>query len=143
MDQSVQSHSVQCTIRYEDCRRVYRHHDLPSEVETGELGGAHGGECGVVTAAVQRGREGGRKRGEGGRKRGEGGRKRGEGGRKRGEGGREREGGRGRVNEVSPTQQSRKTLRKIVYTQQDVRHIPTDLRYHKHTCLQAMLLLRV
>ena len=129
MDQSVQSHSVQCTIRYEDCRRVYRHHDLPSEVETGELGGAHGGECGVVTAAVQRGREGGRKRGEGGRK--------------RGEGGREREGGRGRVNEVSPTQQSRKTLRKIVYTQQDVRHIPTDLKYHKHTCLQAMLLLRV
>ena len=60
MDQSVQSHSVQCTIRYEDCRRVYRHQDSPSEVETGELGVAHGNECGVVTAAVERGREGGR-----------------------------------------------------------------------------------
>ena len=59
MDQSVQSHSVQCTIRYEDCRRVYRHQDLPSEVETGELGGS---ECGVVTVAVERGREGGRGR---------------------------------------------------------------------------------
>ena len=67
MDQSVQSHSVQCTIRYEDCRRVYRHQDLPSEVETGELGGALGGECGVVTVAVERGREGD---GEGGRWRG-------------------------------------------------------------------------
>ena len=53
-------------IRYEDCRRVYRHQDLPSEVETGELGGALGSECGVVTAAVERGRGRGRE-GEGGR----------------------------------------------------------------------------
>ena len=95
MDQSVQSHSVQCTIRYEDCRRVYRHRNLPSEVETGELGGAHGSECGVVTAAVERGREG---EGEGGR---EGGREteregEGEGGRGRE---REGEGGRGRERE--------------------------------------------
>ena len=95
MDQSVQSHSVQCTIRYEDCRRVYRHQDLPSEVETGELGGAHGSECGVVTIAVERGREGD---GEGGRGRG----RKGEGGKERegeGEGGKEREGRRGRERE--------------------------------------------
>ena len=69
MDQSVQSHSVQCTIRYEDCREcIYRHQDLPSEVETGELEVAHGSECGVVTAAVERGGERDRGReGEGGR----------------------------------------------------------------------------
>ena len=102
MDQSVQSHSVQCTIRYEDCRRVYRHQDLPSEVETGELGGAHGGECGVVTAAVERGREGdgeGGREGERGREGGREGERGREGGREteregEGEGGKEREGGR-------------------------------------------------
>ena len=34
--------------------------DLPSEVETGELGVGHGSERGVVTAAVEGREEGGR-----------------------------------------------------------------------------------
>ena len=55
--------------RYEDCRRMYRNQDLPSEVETGETEVAHGSECGAVTVTVERGRGEGREKGgrEGGK----------------------------------------------------------------------------
>ena len=55
--------------RYEDCRRMCRNQDLPSEVETGELEEAHGSECGAVTVTVERGRGEGREKGgrEGGK----------------------------------------------------------------------------
>ena len=62
--------TVQFIGRYADCRRMYRHQDLPSEVETGEIEVADGSDCGPVedvTMAVEgRWEEG---KGERGRKR--------------------------------------------------------------------------
>ena len=46
---------------------MYRHQDLPSEVETGEIEVADGSECGTVAEGgreeMERGRDGGRERG--------------------------------------------------------------------------------